>query len=418
MAGKEAKPRRGRTKAPPGVDAGAQDVSDSSGPSADESATGPQPPEPIIEDASAEEEQARAEHEPQDAAEPETTGGGSPETLDTKPGVVEPPSASRPGGLYRIAGAIGLVALLAAAAAGGWYYGRHGEPGAPVADARLGTIMERLDRIAGNIESQAGRLQATERATEQMAVAVSNLENAVAAARTAAESGLGDQRISELQAAIKELGQRVAETNQGAQLAELSERIGRIEQALSGLRTDVETEVQKADSASAIGNAYSALADSIAQGAPYAAELDRLASLVPNAPGLDVLREHAASGVATLAALDERLAQLALQQREVPQPFPAEPAQDGLWPAMRERLEGLVKVQKADELNWGPVVAQARQALKDGDLASAIASIEGAPEAPPGELQAWLAEARARRAVDEGRDRLSASVLRQLAGQG
>jgi hypothetical protein len=361
---------------------------------------------------------ARLESDPPHSEEPAPVVGGSPETLDAKLDAVESQPARRTGGFAQVAGAVGLVALLLAAGAGGWFYGHYGDSAGAPGDARLDAIMQRLDRIAGEIESQAGRLQATESAIDRVAAAVSNVESTAEAARRAAETGAGDQRPAQLQATINDLAERVAESSDDAQVAELAQRIGSIEQALSGLRTDVVSEVQKADSASAIGNAYSALADRIAQGAPYAAELDRLAALVPNAPGLDVLRQHALSGVATLPALDERLAQLAKQRQDVPQPVSAESAQEGLWSAMRERLEGFVKVRKLDEANWQPVMSQASQALKNGNLASAIAMIEEAPERPPSELQQWLAEAKARREVEEARDRLSASVLRQLAGQG
>ncbi len=60
---------------------------------------------------------------------------------------------------------------------------------------------------------------------------------------------------------------------------------------------------------------------------------------------------------------------------------------------------------------------RALEALQGNDVAAAIAEIEQVSEAPPDEIEAWLADARKRREAQSGLDELSDAVLRQFAGR-
>jgi hypothetical protein len=84
---------------------------------------------------------------------------------------------------------------------------------------------------------------------------------------------------------------------------------------------------------------------------------------------------------------------------------------------MRERLEGMVTVRRADEADWSAVLARADEALQRGDIEAAVADVEQVSAAAPDEIEAWLADARARRQAEAGLDELSEAVLRQFAGR-
>jgi hypothetical protein len=101
----------------------------------------------------------------------------------------------------------------------------------------------------------------------------------------------------------------------------------------------------------------------------------------------------------------------------LPTAEPDDTTADGFWQTMRERLEGMVTVSRADEADWSAVLARADEALQRGDIEAAVAEVEQVSAAAPDEIEAWLADARARRQAEAGLDELSEAVLRQFAGR-
>jgi hypothetical protein len=135
---------------------------------------------------------------------------------------------------------------------------------------------------------------------------------------------------------------------------------------------------------------------------------------LPNAPGLDALRPHAAEGVVTMDDLRARLAEIA---GKLPHEDRAETAAaDGVWETMRERIEDMVTVRRTNDAARPDALARAREALQGGNLEAAIAEVEQVSDSSP-ELEAWLADAKARQEVQAGLDELSDAVLRQFAGR-
>lgn len=373
------------------------------------------------------------------------TGGEAPHDV--------PPPDDRPpprGNRYRTAAGIALVAVIAAVV-GGWVYATFGEPGlGSQADTRLAALAERIDRIIGEQETQAGRLAAIEAAiadgkaeAARLASAVSNLEQRAAAADGADEAirrridelaaAVNDlrsteqpagpdgaealQQLGELRASLDALAGRVAATDQGGGIAALDERLARVEQALAALRQEAAAAQGEEQTASDLGRSYAALADRVTEGAPYAAELEALAALAPAVGGIAALRTHAAAGAPATAALKERLAEISTGLRRGAEAASERPADDDVWSAFSRWLGTAVTVRSLDEADWAAVVARAEAAMGRDDIASAIAAVEEAPGPPPQALADWLADAKARRDVDAALDNLRSVVLRQLAGR-
>jgi hypothetical protein len=120
--------------------------------------------------------------------------------------------------------------------------------------------------------------------------------------------------------------------------------------------------------------------------------------------------------VVTAADLQERLANIAsdLPRGEAE----AEPAADGFWETMGQRLEGMVTVRRADEADSPAALARAGEALGRGDIEAAIADVERLGDGASEELDRWLADARAHRDAQAALSELSDAVLRQFAGRG
>lgn len=346
------------------------------------------------------------------------------------------PAAPREQTSWRVSHVIvgGLALVLALAAlAGLMMYGtasdRH----------RLGQLAQRLDGIATQAEEQADRLAAAENAAAGLRSELTQVTTALAELQSAAEgnrqaldrlmqgfdelrnsaalpadgAGTGEA-VGELRDSVRAIDGRVASLEQGSHLEDLIGRIARLEEEIAGLR---ERAAERAQTTGALGEAYAALAERVATGAPFAGELEAVTAELPGAPGLEVLRPLAGGGVATLSDLKARLAEIAGQAppAQVEEPTSADP--DGVWQTMRQRLQAMVTVRRADETDWAAVLTRAGEALEKGDLDAAIGEVEAAGDGMPGGLAEWLADARASRDAQAALAELSDAVLRQLAGR-
>jgi hypothetical protein len=330
---------------------------------------------------------------------------------------------------------LGLTAVLVAAiVAGALLYATGG------GTDRLRQQAQRLDALATQTQAQTGRLDAAEQAISglqsqvgQITADVSDLQSTVEANRQTLDQmsrGIEDLRsavqapgdgtaageaVAQLQGSLATLDERVASLEQGSNLDDITGRIARLEQEISNIREQRTELIEQAESATALGRAHAALAGRVAAGAPFAEELEAVAAELPGAPGLENLRPLAADGVATIPDLRARLADIAAG---LPTDKPDETAaSDGFLQTMRERLEGMVTVRRADEADWSAVLARADEALQRGDIEAAVADVEQVSAAAPDEIEAWLADARARRQAEAGLDELSEAVLRQFAGR-
>jgi hypothetical protein len=320
---------------------------------------------------------------------------------------------------------------------------------------RLGQMAQRLDGIATQAEGHADRLVAAESATAGLRSELTRVTTALGELQSAAEAnrqtldrlmqgfdelrnsaavpadgaGTGeaigelrdsiaaiDGRVASLEQGgnLDDLTGRVTSLEQGSNLDDLTGRIARLEEEITGLR---ERAAERAQATGALGEAYAALAERVATGAPFAGELEAVTAELPGAPGLDVLRALAGEGVATLSDLTARLAEIAGQTPPAQIEDAPSAEADGVWQTMRQRLQAMVTVRRADEADWAAVLARASEALERGDLDAAIAEAEAAGDAAPSGLADWLADARARRDAQAALAEVSDAVLRQLAGR-
>jgi hypothetical protein len=445
MAAKGSKRGRGRgkgTEAQP-VDPGPETPATQEGPDEPvaaepqaEPATGPETPLPPDDEGSRSDE-VRAEAEEAPSVE-EREVAEAPE-----PAEAEAPAPRRQshGLIAGLAGGLVVAILIGAGLVGVWLFGAADDTD------RLDQQAQRLDALATQTETQASRLGAAEEAISglqselgQVTAAISQLQNSLSDLQSAAEAnrqnldrmaeGIEDLRatvdvptdaaavrelVGELRDAIGSLAERVTGLEREGDLDQLTGGIARLQEEISELRQQAAGRIEQVESATALGRAYAALTARIAAGAPFAEELEAVTAELPSAPGLETLRPLAGAGVATMSDLRARLAAISA---DVAREVPDEPEDaDGLWQTMRQRLEGMVTVRRADEADWPAVLERADEALQRGDIEAAIAQVEQVSDAAPDEIAAWLVDAQARRDAEAALDELSDAVLRQFAGR-
>ena len=339
-------------------------------------------------------------------------------------------------GSYWVAAGLAAVVLVVALA-GIWIFAS-GDSG------RFDRQAQRLDAFSNQVQTQTSRLDAAEQAISALQSEVSQMESSVSQLQSTAEElqstaeanrqsleqisqdianlssdgagALAGEAVGELQETLQSLDARVASLEQGSELDDLTSRIGRLEEEIVAFREQEAQRVAQAEAASALGRAYAALTQQISAGEPFAEELEAVTAELPDAPGVETLRPVAEQGAPTVLQLQLRLEEIA---GGLPQTEPTEGAAegDGFLATMGERLQGMVTVRRADEADMPGALDRALEALRGGDVAAAIAEIEQVSEAPPDEIEAWLADARDRRDAQAGLDDLSDAVLRQFAGR-
>jgi hypothetical protein len=404
MAAKGTKRGRGKAAAKSGIDAPPEEAApEASASPAETEASEPtsSPEAPLPDD----------EGRVPDEAEPDRARAAF-ETSEPRTGETEV-SAVRDGS-YWVATGLAAV-LLAVMVVGIWFLAR-GDSG------RLDQQAQRLDAFSNQVQTQTSRLDAAEEAisglrseVSQMGSSVSELQATAEANRqsleritqnienlaSAGDGAIAAEAVGELQDTLQSLDARLASLEQGADLDDLTGRVSRLEEEIAGWREQEAQRVAQAEAASALGRAYAALTQQISAGEPFAEELEAVSAELPNAPGLETLRPIAGEGAPTVLQLQLRLEEIAAG---LPQPEPDDGAAegDGFLETMGQRLQGMVTVRRADEADMPGALDRALQALQRNDVAAAIAEIEQVSEAPPEEIESWLADARKRRDAQAG----------------
>ena len=143
--------------------------------------------------------------------------------------------------------------------------------------------------------------------------------------------------------------------------------------------------------------------EAVATGRPFAAEYRALMTLAHDnkeiADAAAPLAASAESGVASRAALTERLRQLA------PQIATARPAPEATWTSeIKARLRSLVTIRRiepgAGQTAAEAAVAAAQQDMASGDHAGAVAALDGLTGPNRAAAEPWLRTAKERLAVE------------------
>ena len=324
---------------------------------------------------------------------------------------------------------------------------------------QLENTTTRLATLEKAVENLRGQMNALREGLEQIskapAAATGQTGDANATGAAAPAAGASAAALVALKLALKETQQKLAALNEqvatlraGADPARfkmLEARLKKLEEGLIRVRSDLGDTIAKVqeqalqatrraeESLAAVEElkrnppvpeyvpppqavAFAALRRKVMAGEPFAAELEKLASIMPGASELDVLSPHAKKGVPTVEALAGRLKALAsgLTAGKAA-PTPAE--RDGSDPlaTLKNKLFNVVKVRKAGEVNWPALIAQARRKLASEGLSAAITLLAPHEEKAPAALREWLNDARARLKVERALSMLAQEILSQGA---
>jgi len=250
----------------------------------------------------------------------------------------------------------------------------------------------------------------------------------------AADPGLAAARTqaSQAVAAVQQLTQRVAALEAKPapplpppppDLSPIEQQIGALTQTTAGLSQSVAALDKAALAQPAIDPKNTAMAllllqirDAVDIGRPFGAEYQALVALARDHPDIAAAAEPlagpAASGVASRAALAERLRELA------PQIATAKPPPKPTWKSqIVARLRSLVTIRRIDGAGQTPAegaVGVAQRAMAGGDLAAAITALDGLSGPSQAAAQPWLQTAKARLSVEDALRRVEAALTAAL----
>jgi hypothetical protein len=260
---------------------------------------------------------------------------------------------------------------------------------------------------------------------------------ALTARLTALEAARGDQ--AKTATALQQLTQRIAgleakplaPTPPAADLTPVQQQLAALSKAVADLNAIVAGIEAKppapAPAAADPGNTALALAlvllqirEAVDVARPFKPEYEALLALARNHPDIAAatapLEGPATAGVASRAALIERLRQLAPQIATA-----APPADPGWWGQITGPLRSLVTIRRIDgsaQTAEEAAVNNAQRALGSGDLAGAIAALDGLSGPAKATAEPWLRMARDRLAVEATLRRIEALMTAQLGGAG
>lgn len=394
------------------------------------------------------------EPKPSDQKAGETKAGDAKAKDEPKAKPAAPATPPRRGGIGALAAGLvgGAVAL---AGAGGLYLG--GYLPMPQPPATDNSAVERLETELASLRDEITALQAappaggsggeelggalaeTNTRVENMAVLVEEMRAELSSLSEAVASGGGGDeaalaafrdRLSQIEQTVAELPadgggdvQAVTEQVSGltgqlsAMQGELDgltsatqERFAALDASLAQLTEQLEE--QGNDPGVALAIAASALKAAIDRGQPFGPELETFARLAPDAPEIAALRELAATGVPTAAAIAAETDSAARAMIAAEQPDNANAGLlDRLW-ASAESLITVRPIGAVEGEDVPAIVARMEVAITNGDYAGAIAEYEGLPESAKAAGAGFIAKVKARGAADELVAKVLADALR------
>lgn len=351
-----------------------------------------------------------------------------------------PPARSRSGAALAAGLAGGLIVLVG----GGLlqFAGVLGTPAAPDSPAgipasvetdiaTLKSDVEGLKAAPGDTGDVSGRVDALSQALDQVKADVASLRQAVESGSSGETAGSEaiNAKIAEIETRINAIGpspdgatrEDIAALNDkiagvealaraaGEADSSINNRLGALEQSIAALTGKVDSQAQQPKVALAI--VASALKAAVERGSPFEPELETLAAVAPQAPGLAELRPYAEKGIATRAEIVAETDAAAAAIIAAARP-PSEDA--GYFERLLSSAESLVTVRPIGAVE-GPgvpeTVARMEVALKAGDLAKAIAEFDTLPEPAKTAGAAFADKIRARLAVEQLADQAIASAM-------
>ncbi len=323
------------------------------------------------------------------------------------------------------------IAMLAAAAAGGWLYkdvlsrylpseqmqAMTGKVAAlETSTADLREQLTSVGKLAAQLKSDVDGMEGKNAELSGLADAAQKSQRATTDKLTVLEQSLGEARqaVADLAARPVATAGGVAVPVDNAVLAALQKRIDSLEKDVASLKVKP---AEDADNRAALSQALSDLKVKIAEGTGYAAELERIQRMVPAADGFDVLQQRATLGLPDAKGLGGELRGLIgyLPKPIVPGPVPES---QSWWSGIYDSLSGLITITVEGDVDW-PSAASAAAALADsGDLPQAIEQISKIEGTKPPGVQQWLDRANGRLALEAALKSVEDAVLRVIAAKG
>lgn len=309
--------------------------------------------------------------------------------------------------------------------------GSVGSPNAAAVQVEIDALRQEIDRLKNTPAAAEG--------LDGLTATVDQLKSDIATLRSAVETGGAgdgaavqalDTKLKEIEATVATLGAKEGGTS-AAEIDGLNQKIaalqsaidatskagtdmgGRlaaVEQSIAGLSQKVEAQADQPRIALAI--AASGLKAAVDRGGTFAAELETLAAVAPNAPELAELRTLAEKGVPSRADL------VAAAPAAATAMIDASRAVDdnaGFLDRLMTSAESLVKVRPVGVVEGEGVpekTARMEAALKDGDLARALAEYDTLPEPSKAAGAAFADAVRSRLKAEELVDKALAGALK------
>jgi len=338
--------------------------------------------------------------EPESKAESRSTAGqGTPSSGQTA--WLSAPALA--GGLV---GAATVAVVLAALWLAGGLTPRSVESGQVDALAQRVTKIEGiLAKIPANDPTVSERLSAADNAMKSLGIALTALnkhsDEAVAGANEArTRADAAEKAVTQLRSSVQDLSRNTSAGLSSADVDGMQKRLGALEQAVKS---------SPVDAAARLALSTAVLRDTVASGAPFAAELTEARSLGADEKALNLLAPFAATGLPTAVALGKELSALipAMQKASGGQ------TQAG---GFLERIEAnaskLVRIRpvgapEGDDAS--AVLARTKTEAEHADIDGALADLAKLNAATRAPAQGWIEKARARQAA--------LAAARQLAGE-
>ena len=180
---------------------------------------------------------------------------------------------------------------------------------------------------------------------------LADVETALAALGTGdgagnADIGAVEQRVAAIETQIGDMRETLRLANDS--LAGTDGRIAAIEQEVRNLGARLDEQAEKPDMALAI--AAAALRSAIDRGTPFTAELETFAALAPDSETVEALREYAAGGIPTRAAIAAGTEQAVIAMIDADDTRIAE---GGFFARLWESAQSLIKVRPIGDVADG-----------------------------------------------------------------
>jgi hypothetical protein len=325
------------------------------------------------------------------------------------------------------------VALLAAALAGGWLYKDYLWRYLPSDD--VSALVARTKALEDGNTAMREQVATLERLAAQLKADIDSGEVAMSGAASSAKAASDSVaslsgRVDAVGTALDDLSKRHADL--AARLAatpaagggssgtavipdDILNRLVALEKDVASLKGAGESGA--ADTA-LLSQSLSDLKAKIGAGAAYGDELARLERLVPAAPGLDVLKRHAATGLPDTMGLARELSELAPTLPTAGELAPPVAADDSWAGWALDKLSGLVTIRVAGATDWKRVAEAAAALAGANDLPQAVEHVGAAEGTRPASLQRWLDRASQRLDLEDKLKAVDDAVLRVIAAKG